>query len=1194
MKTMHKCNETKCSVSESEGSNPDQSGTTSKTVLFRTNSEDGGEEKRVKKGGKQSERGKWKQKWTKEERVVLWECYVRSGGRGCLGYINRVMEMWNGRDVGIRSQASVLSQIKCIEAGGLLSEYEKSEIEQRIEREIKGDGIGPNPAGQDEEGVDFNIYRENPNVESVDEWNVESEEDLVCESGELFINDQHDDSNELRQVFVEVARLDSVVQNGVRKIITGEEEAILLRIREIFSGTETAEIPSLKGRDRREVLKEVCVINSLLHNVDVGEVNVSSVNRLIYAGSYVVCERLGLMKQNKKHIPSKKPWWQRRLEKSIVQWRKDLGRLEEMSKGVKLKGKVVRELENRYRLVERGSRSVVTFLNNKVKAASAKIKSFVDSNLKSRQNALFQNNQTQLYKELGSKEGKSNQTPDKDDARNFWSKIWSEEGVVNYEPSWMSEVENYLSEVEQQEDISITSQDVNTGIGRMSNWKAPGPDGVRGFWFKKFTALRPMLVEALASCLQNGDVPEWMTTGRTVLIQKDPAKGKIAGNYRPITCLPLMWKLLTGIFAGKIYEHLEDSGLLPEEQKGCRKKSRGTKDQLLIDKAVLKEARLKKRCLSMAWVDYRKAYDMVPHLWILKVLNLSKVAGNLEIFMKNSMASWQTNLQCNGENLGEVKIKRGIFQGDSLSPLLFIMVMMPLSILLRKEKFGYEFDRFTKINHLFFMDDLKLYGKNEREVTELMRVVSLYSEDIGMEFGFEKCAMLNIKGGVRVKSEGIRVPSGELIKEVDEGGYKYLGVLQDCRVMNEEMKEIVRNEYLRRVKAVARSKLYARNLMTAINVWAVSIVRYSAGILNWTKMELSQMDVKTRKILTMNGIFHKKGNVDRLYLKRNEGGRGLMSVQDCVRIEENNLERYMKNNMESLIIAASNILYEESVSECESGTVYKERVATERTKRVFNKEMHGRFFRDVEGFASWRMFEWVKSGYVNKSTEGFLFAAQEQALETNWLKARILGDGADPKCRLCKQHIETVAHLASGCGKLAQLEYKKRHDRMGLRVYWELCRRHGIKCSSEKWYEESPESVRVSECGEYEIWWDRSIATPKRLDHNRPDVVVIDKKAKHWTLIDFSVPLDQNVLKKEEEKVLHYTPLAYEVRKLHKVTTSIVPLVVGALGVVTNNLQTNLKSLQIPDVLGSMQVSAVIGTSIILRKVLSGRGKSGA
>ena len=104
----------------------------------------------------------------------------------------------------------------------------------------------------------------------------------------------------------------------------------------------------------------------------------------------------------------------------------------------------------------------------------------------------------------------------------------------------------------------------------------------------------------------------------------------------------------------------------------------------------------------MAWVDYRKAYDMVPHPWIMKAMNLSKVAGNLERFFKNGMSAWQTNLTCNGESLGSVDIKRGIFQGDSLSPLLFVMVMMPLSILLRKEKFGYQFDSFTTINHLFF------------------------------------------------------------------------------------------------------------------------------------------------------------------------------------------------------------------------------------------------------------------------------------------------------------------------------------------------------------------------------------------------------------------------------------------------------------------------------------------------------------
>ena len=79
-----------------------------------------------------------------------------------------------------------------------------------------------------------------------------------------------------------------------------------------------------------------------------------------------------------------------------------------------------------------------------------------------------------------------------------------------------------------------------------------------------------------------------MTKGRTCLIQKDENKGNDVSNFRPITCLPLMWKLLTGILAEEVYTHLERKNLLPDEQEGCRRNSRGTKDQLMIDKMVLK------------------------------------------------------------------------------------------------------------------------------------------------------------------------------------------------------------------------------------------------------------------------------------------------------------------------------------------------------------------------------------------------------------------------------------------------------------------------------------------------------------------------------------------------------------------------------------------------------------------------------
>ena len=157
-------------------------------------------------------------------------------------------------------------------------------------------------------------------------------------------------------------------------------------------------------------------------------------------------------------------------------------------------------------------------------------------------------------------------------------------------------------------------------------------------------------------------------------------------NYRPVVCLPLMWKLLTGIFADKIYDHLQVNHLFPDEQKGYRRRSRGTKDQLLIDKAVTREARAMKRSLSMGWIDYRKAYDMVPHSWILEMMGKVKVAENVQSLLRRSMGDWKTALTSNGEMLCEVDIKRGIFQGDSLSPLLFVIIMIPLSILIRRER----------------------------------------------------------------------------------------------------------------------------------------------------------------------------------------------------------------------------------------------------------------------------------------------------------------------------------------------------------------------------------------------------------------------------------------------------------------------------------------------------------------------------
>ena len=114
----------------------------------------------------------------------------------------------------------------------------------------------------------------------------------------------------------------------------------------------------------------------------------------------------------------------------------------------------------------------------------------------------------------------------------------------------------------------------------------------------------------------------------------------------------------------------------------------------------------------MGWIDYKKTYAMVPHRWTIEAMKMVGTADNIVNLFENSNETWRMELiECN-ESLGEVDIRRGIFQGDSFSPLLFVVVLIALSIILNKTDLEYETSRNQKLNHLLFMDDLKLHAKS--------------------------------------------------------------------------------------------------------------------------------------------------------------------------------------------------------------------------------------------------------------------------------------------------------------------------------------------------------------------------------------------------------------------------------------------------------------------------------------------------
>ena len=118
------------------------------------------------------------------------------------------------------------------------------------------------------------------------------------------------------------------------------------------------------------------------------------------------------------------------------------------------------------------------------------------------------------------------------------------------------------------------------------------------------------------------------------------------------------------------------------------------------------------------------------------------------------------------------------------------------------------------------------------------------------------------------------------------------------------MKDKIQKEYLRRTRKLLETKLSSRNLIKGINTWAVPLVRYSGHFLQWTRVELKQMDQRTRKLMTMHKALYPTDDVDRLYVSRKDEGRGLVSIEDDASMRR--LEDYIEKHEGGRITAIRN------------------------------------------------------------------------------------------------------------------------------------------------------------------------------------------------------------------------------------------------------------------------------------------------
>ena len=204
---------------------------------------------------------------------------------------------------------------------------------------------------------------------------------------------------------------------------------------------------------------------------------------------------------------------------------------------------------------------------------------------------------------------------------------------------------------------------------------------------------------------------------------------------------------------------------------------------------------------------------------------------------------------------------------------------------------------------------------------------------------------------------------------------------------------------------------------------------------------------------------------------------------------------------------------------------------------------------------------------MKRETESLILAAQEQAIRTNVIKAKIDNTQEQSKCRMCGEKDETVNHLISECSKMAQREYKRRHDWVGRRVHWNVCKKYGIVVN-DNWYQHEP--VSVIENDKCKILWDFTVQTDHIIQARRPDMIVIDKETNKAQVIDFAIPYDSRVDSKEMEKIEKYQDLVRELKGLWDMKVVVIPIVLGALGTTPKTLQKRMKDIGIETRIGEL------------------------
>ena len=738
--------------------------------------------------------------------------------------------------------------------------------------------------------------------------------------------------------------------------------------------------------------------------------------------------------------------------------------------------------------------------------------------------------------------------------------------------------------------IVITKTDVTKAIRSLPNWKAPGNDGIQGFYIKYAKKYYGALTRILQGWAENPTtIPTEYLEGRTTLIYKggDPED---PGNFRPVTCVNVITKVFTSVLRAKILAQLwinPKNKQISQSQLGNKKQSLGAKEGTLASKAIQDMLNEKNESYFELYYDVHKAFDSVNHQWVLQTLQYYNVPYQIIVIIEEMMSRWTVKMKYSKDSeIEPIRMRRGILQGDSLSPLLFILYIDIISHVINERIPSIEAETEdpetgeiirAKINHIYYVDDLKVIIREPQEAVRAHKLIKELHKALGLQVNLRKSGMVlhNVE----------HVPP-ELQEEIPintrEQPYKYLGIPTAESVITEAAIPIIIQKVKDRMTEINEMEASSVNYIQRVKSSILGLLRYSFATIEWPMMKLKMIDDIIKKKLTDAKMYGRAMSEPRLYVSREEFGHGIPRCRDEYGIEilrtlihyawttDKDIQVIMnqdkkrphtmtKRMLKALDgkITADEILAivrkyenEENVTKRELDKCIHEvqkKIEQHYIKKWREQKMTGAIRREFESpwvdqqatGQMWKKFNIKKSAY------GMVVRMQEGSTINGSRKILLGGAPGSDRCRYCVfgnyRPLASTTHILLGCG-VTRKQHMDIHDYLAAQIYPAI--------EAWKGFEYERPIVNHRKQGKKRLLWNaeavsRSIGQfPKR-----PDIFYRDERTA--IIVDAAVVADANINKTYMQKIAKYQELLDVLRTTSNIKEHIIiPIVVSVNGLI--------------------------------------------